>query len=215
MRVPVALMMCCLAASGASAQDAGARLPRHDVALTVGWAGTEYDTSSSYDRWRGSVLLNLTAGRYWTDNLKTEFEVGWLDTATTEVYTDVEIRGVPTYALIEFDARDIRVGAAQLYQFGRNQWVHPYLGVGVDVIARRTTKRRPLQSRDVYPPTRGTPLVIPALAARESDVLTQPFLKAGFKMYERERVFFTTELKLGITRDVEHAVWKIGAGVDF
>jgi hypothetical protein len=210
-------MMCCLAApvASAQAQDAGARLPQHDIAFAVGWAGAEYNTSSSYDRWRGSVLLNLTAGRYWTDHLKTEFEVGWLDTSTTEVYTDLEIRGVPTYALVEFDARDIRIGAAQLYQFGRNQWVHPYLGLGVDLVARRTTKRRPLQSRDVYPPTRGTPLVIPALDERASDVLTQPFLKAGFKMYARERVFFTTELKLGITRDVDHAVWKIGAGVDF
>ena len=212
MRAALAAMMCCLAPAMAWAQDAGTRLPNHDVAFLVGWAGSEYDTSS-YDQWQGSVLLNVTAGRYWTDNLKTEFEAGWLDTPASELYTDIEIRDVPTYALVRFEARDIRMGVAQLYQFGRNQWVHPYLGIGADIIARRTTKRRLPQTRDVYP--RGTPVLIPALDERTSDVLAQPFVKAGLKMYARERLFFTTEFKLGISRDVDHAVWKIGIGADF
>lgn len=213
MRTALVVMMCCAAARDAAAQTA-IRLPQHDVALSVGWAGSEYDTSSSYDRWRGSLLLNITAGRYWTDHLKTEFEIGWLDAGTTEVYTDLQIGGVPTYALVQFDARDVRIGAAQLYQFGRNQWVHPYLGVGVDVIARQTTKRRPQQTRD-YPPPRGAPIVIPPLDERDSVVLAQPFLNAGLKMYASERMFFTTALKLGITHDVDHAVWRIGVGFDF
>ena len=212
MRAVLAVMICCLAPAMARAQDAEPRLPKHDIAFSVGWAGSEYDTSS-YDQWQGSVLLNVAGGRYWTDNLKTEFEAGWLDTPTSEIYTDVDINGVPTYALVNFEARDIRMGVAQLYQFGRNQWVHPYLGVGADVIARRTKKQRLHQTRDVYP--RGTPLIIPALDEHESDVLAQPFAKVGLKMYARERVFFTTELKLGITRDVDHTVWKIGVGVDF
>jgi hypothetical protein len=89
------------------------------------------------------------------------------------------------------------------------------LGVGLDVIARRTTKQRPRQTRDYLPPPRGTPIVIPPLEERARDVFAEPFMKAGLKMYARERVFFTTELKLGITRDVNHAVWKIGVGVDF
>ena len=212
MRAALAAMMCCLAPAMAWAQDAGRTLPNHDVAFLVGWAGSEHDTSS-YDQWQGSVLLNVTAGRYWTDHLKTEFEAGWLDTPTSELYTDIEIRDIPTYALVRFEARDIRMGVAQLYQFGRNQWVHPYLGIGADIIARRTTKRRLPQTREVYP--RGAPVLIPALDERTSDVLAQPFVKAGLKMYARERLFFTTEFKLGISRDVDHAVWKIGIGADF
>jgi hypothetical protein len=34
-------------------------------------------------------------------------------------------------------------------------------------------------------------------------------------MYASERAFFNTELKLGIRREVDHVVWKIGLGFDF
>ena len=51
----------------------------------------------------------------------------------------------PMYAISNYKAGDVRIGAAQLYQFGRNQWAHPYVGIGVDPVRRHVSVERPGQ----------------------------------------------------------------------
>ncbi len=215
MRVCVVMLMCCVAPASAAAQTPATVLPPNDVMLSVGWAGAEHRI---YDgrHWHGSLLLGASAGHYWTPHLKTEVEASWNSPRTREVYENIEREGGYTYALSDYRAHDTRVGVVQIYQFGRNAWVHPYVGIGADVVRRVSTIDRLQQSRTVFvSPNRQIPVEIPASHEQKTTVFAQAVLKTGLKMYVAERTFFHTELKLGVRRDVDHVVWKLGMGVDF
>jgi hypothetical protein len=53
------------------------------------------------------------------------------------------------------------------------------------------------------------------MANTETRVLVRPYLKGGWKLYTSDRVYFSTELKLGFAPDLDHALWTIGMGFDF
>lgn len=215
MRVCLSMLICCVAPSWAAAQTVQTTLPGNDVMLSTGWAGAEHRI---YDgrHWHGSLLLGASAGHYWTPHLKTEVEASWNSPRARGIYENIERDGGYTYALSDYRAHDTRVGVVQIYQFGRNEWVHPYVGVGADVVRRVASTDRLQQSRTVFvPPNRQIPIEIPGVSARKTTVFAQAVLKTGLKMYVAERTFFHTELKFGVRRDVDHVVWKLGMGVDF
>jgi opacity protein-like surface antigen len=216
MRVFLAMLMCGVAPAWAAAQTAATTpLPANDVVISGGWAGAEHRI---YDgrHWHGSLLLGASAGHYWTPHLKTEVEASWNSPRTREVFENIEREGVYTYALSDYRAHDARVGIAQLYQFGRNEWVHPYVGAGVDVVRRVATISRLQQTRTVFvSPNRQIPVEIPGSREEKTTVFAQAILKTGLKMYVAEKTFFHTELKFGVQDDLDHLVWKFGMGVDF
>jgi opacity protein-like surface antigen len=214
MRAVVAVLLCGVCPVWAAAQTAPVTAPDNDTIISIGWAGTE-DEIHDQRRWHGSLLVAVSGSRYWTDHLKTEVEASWNSPQEGELYENIAHQGGVTYALSDYRAHDIRVGVAQLYQFGRNEWVHPYIGVGADVVRRERTIERREQTRSVYVQDRNIPVVIPAARERETVVFVQPIVKTGLKMYVSEKTFFNTELKLGLTRDVDHVVWRIGVGIDF
>jgi opacity protein-like surface antigen len=214
MRVLLAVLICGVTPAWAAAQIAPPTLPGNDTTLSVGWAGAEHETQEQR-RWHGNLLVGLSGGRYWTDHLKTEVEASWNSGQTHQVYETIERQGGYTYALSEYRAHDLRVGVAQLYQFGRNQWVHPYVGIGADVVRRATSLERLPQSRTVFVQNRNVPVDIPGASERKTMVFVQAVFKTGVKMYASETAFFNTELKFGMRRDIDHVVWKIGMGVDF
>jgi hypothetical protein len=194
MRVLLAVLICGVTPAWAAAQTAPVTLPRNDTIVSLGWAGAEHDVHE-YDRWHGSPRLSISGGRYWTDHLKTEVEGSWSASRTPDVYETIERQGGFTYALSDYRAHDIRVGIAQLYQFGRNQWVHPYVGVGADVVRRTSSLERLPQSRTVFIQNRTTPVDIPGTSERKTVVFAQAVVKTGVKMYVGEKTFFDTELK--------------------
>jgi opacity protein-like surface antigen len=214
MRVALAVLMCCSAPAWASAQVLRPELPTTDALISVGWAGSEYEIQS-YDRWRGSLFVGVAGGHYWTDHLKTEAEVSWNSPGRGTIFENVEYQGGQTYSESGFRSHDIRAGIAQVYQFRRNQWVHPFVGAGVDLVRRDVHVDRPQQVRTVYFPNRNVPVVVPAASEHKTTLFAQPFIKTGMKMYVSDRAFFTTDFKVGFRRDAEHVVWKIGLGFDF
>jgi hypothetical protein len=215
MRIAAIAVVCALLPVRAWAQGAASVVPGNDVAAAVGWSGSDVG-AERYDRWRGGVLASIGAGHYWTDHLKTEVDAAWSNSGTDEVYEDIEYSGGVTYAVSDQRVREIRVGVTQVYQFGRNAWVHPFAGVGVDLIQRETRTDRPAQTRTVYvAPNRTIPVTVPALNEQRRDVFAQAVLRAGLKMYATEKTFFSTEIKFGVRDDVDHVVWKVGIGVDF
>ena len=192
-------------------------LPRNDSVLSIGWAGSE-SPPDEYDRWQGSLFASVSGGHHWTDHFKTDIEAGWTSRTDGETYDDVIVGGVETYATSHFRVRDLRLAISQSYQFGRNQWVHPYVGAGADIIHRQSVLDRPIQSRFASGPLSGrspVSVTVPALHESDTKVLVRPFLKAGVKMYASERTFFVTELKFGFAPDLDHALWKLGMGFDF
>ena len=215
MRVFLAVLLCGVTPVWAAAQPQAATLPKNDTIIALGWAGAEHKIHDQRD-WHGSLLLGARVGHYWTDHLKTEVEANWDSPRRHEVYENIERQGGYTFALSNYRAHDTRIGVVQLFQFGRNEWVHPYVGAGADVVRRVASIDRPQQSRTVFvAPNRQIPVDIPAASEEKTTVFAHAVLKAGLKMYVSERAFFNTELKFGIRRDIDHVVWKFGLGVDF
>jgi hypothetical protein len=214
MRLTIILAGCLMFPSWAAGQVS---LPRNEATVSVGWSGSEYPLGE-YNRWRGSLFLSLGTGHHWTEHFKTDLEAAWTNRVDTETYEDIAINGVETYVTANYRAHDLRLTIAPVYQFGRNQWVHPYIGGGADVIHRKSVLDRPSQRRFQPAPAIGQPPVnvsVPAVHERDAQLLVRPFLKTGLKMYASERTFFVTELKLGFTSDLDHALWKLGVGFDF
>jgi opacity protein-like surface antigen len=197
-----------------AAQSAPPTLRDNDTIIAIGWAGSEHQIHEQRE-WHGSLLVAFRGGHYWTDHLKTDVEASWNSPRERGVYETIERLGGYTYALADYRADDIRVGISQLYQFGRNAWVHPYVGAGVDVVRREASIDRLPQSRTIYLQNRNVPVDIPALTERKTTVFAQAVLRTGLKMYVTERAFFNTDLKFGVRRDVDHLVWKLGMGFDF
>jgi hypothetical protein len=215
MRVLFALVMTAATPLTAAAQSiAPAPLPSNDVGITLGWAGGEHNTHDQR-RWHGSLLAGVTAGHYWTDHLKTEVEASWNSARNKDVYQTLERQGGFTYALSDYRAQDVRIGVVQIFQFGRNEWVHPYVGLGADIVRRHTALEREQQSRFIYLQNRTIPVEIPAAIEHDTRVFGEAVIKAGLKMYVTERMFFNTDLRFGIRRDIDHVVWKFGMGLDF
>jgi len=214
MRVLLAVLMCGVTPVLAAAQVAPARLPANDAIIALGWAGSDHQIHDER-RWHGSLLVGVRGGHYWTDHLKTEVDASWNSPGKDEVYENIIHQGGYTYALSDYRATDVRVGVAQLFQFGRNQWVHPYVGVGAELVRRDSSLERRQQSRTVFVQNRNISVDIPAASERDTKVFAQAILKTGLKMYINEKAFFDTELKLGVRDDVDHLLWKLGIGVDF
>jgi hypothetical protein len=214
MRLTISVLACVLLPSWVAAQVS---LPRNDAAISLGWSGSEYPLGE-YDRWRGSLFLGISTGHHWTDHFRTDLEAGWTSRVNTETYQEIDIGGVKTYGIANYRARDFRLTVAPSYQLGRNQWVHPYVGGGADIIHRQSVLDRPFQSRFQPGPAVGrspASITVPAVHERDVQVRVRPFLKTGVKMYASERSFFVTELKVGFASDLDHALWKLGVGFDF
>ena len=211
MRLAIAILGCVMFPTYGAAQVI---LPRQDAVVSVGWGGSEH-RPSDYDIWRGALSLGVSGGHYWTDHLKTDVEASWLNYSDSDIYQDLIISGVRTYAHTSMRVSDIRLSLGQSYQFGRNAWVHPFVGAGADIVTRSTVMDRPRQLGYPIVNARAPMVDIPAHRDEQTTFLVQPFVKTGLKMYTSERTFVATELKLGFSPDFEHAVWKLGFGLDF
>ena len=213
MRIAIIMLTCALLPGWVQAQ---ALLPRNEAVMAIGWSGSDYQVDT-YDRWEGSMFVGAGIARYWTPHLKTDIEAAWTSPAASETYEDLTLGGVSTFARAHRRSRDVRLAVGQSFQFGRNAWAHPYLGAGADIVWRRSVLDRPAQQAYPYGvPARGQPSVqIPALRTSTSELIGVPFVKTGVKMYASERMFFVTELKLGFAPDLDHALWKLGMGMDF
>jgi hypothetical protein len=157
----------------------------------------------SYDSWYSVAAIDGTVARYWTPHLKTEFDVG----------TAGEGRIYGPYR--EQKLRETTVGATALYQFFENQWVHPFIGGGVELARehRRAEAFPPPTLR--FPPATG--LGIPSLAAvDEVKYSVRPVVSGGFKFYVSPHAFVRTDVRTALSADRPLALqWRAGIGFDF
>jgi len=228
MRARLLVALVVVAALGAEAPPvlgqvvAGQPVALGDVTLSAGTFSGDIDKIRTLDvgprqfePWVHMAIVDVTAGYYWTDHLKTEIEAAWT--------TDGEISGsgvvvLPNgqsgwvYDTSRYTASQFGVG--QLWQFGRNATFHPWIGAGVDVVRVEHELDRPAQFIYVSgQPALSIPVAQSLLSARTTRVL--PFASAGFKAYFNERGFVRSDLKLRVRDGMEQVVWKIGVGVDF
>ena len=78
---------------------------------------------------------------YWTDHHKTQ--VDFSATNGASVYSSERIVVSPqqqTFVTTVTSHESQRVSLTQLYQYRRNEWVHPFLGAGLDIVREQSSR---------------------------------------------------------------------------
>jgi opacity protein-like surface antigen len=96
---------------------------------------------SRWNHWYSAPAVDGAAGRYWTPHVKTEFEIGTAGAGTIDGEDETPVPGLsvsfPRYR--EHTLRESAFGATAVYQFFDNQWVHPFVGAGAELVRERHT----------------------------------------------------------------------------
>ena len=123
-------------------QPAPPRLMRGDVSGTLSWVSINKSDVRSYNDWHSQFGVSGGAGWYWTDHHKTQVE--FAATTAASVYSSEPIVVGPqqqTFVTTVRSYESQRVSLTQLYQFRRNEWVHPFLGAGLDIVREQSSGR--------------------------------------------------------------------------
>ena len=194
----------------ALAQAVAGPVARADVAATLGWLNadkTELESFSGSNDWSNrSAYGGAGVGWYWTDHWKTEIEGGVSSTAEFRVYSPAVIDGRTATLASSYEFVTRRIAVGQQYQFLRNTWVHPFVGVGLDLTWEQTDRKD-----EVYwaLPVRTT------IHPRQTELLTRPFATFGVKAYVTPRAFVRTDAKVAFDKGIDEALVRFGLGVDF
>jgi opacity protein-like surface antigen len=212
-----------LAASRAEAQEPLPPLPRWDVSGVMGWRGVKITGEEYvYHDWDARFVVQGTVGYYWTPNVKTEFETGFITKSEFQTYEQRLLPGqsYPPFVRTEHRETGVPISARVLYQFGENQFFHPFVGGGIAYDRMRDDEFTPQQTFNsgVRRPdgTFEPVLNVPQSARIETHGDTRGVVMVGFKAYGSERGFMRTDVLWSIgSPDRRYVSWRIGAGVDF
>src|SRR5262245_41683298 len=204
---PLSIVLVILIANppAAHAQSVAGPLFRGDAAASIGWFGADRsDPDTCCSGWSSSFFKGAGGGYYWTDHLKTELDISW--PGTTRAFTYPTSRPTASQSLTydEHSYTTLKVSASQLYQFGQNAVVHPFVGIGVDVDRDRDEVKRTIQLGRA----------VSEIHLTEHETQVRPFVTTGIKAYFSERTFFRTDLRVGFSGRVDQIVWRSGIGVD-
>jgi len=210
-----------LLASPASALAQSGAAPRPllkgDVSGTVAWVVTDRSDITDYNNWRSQAGFGLGAGWYWTDHHVTRVEGGGTTRETLYYPVPFIVGGNQTaYITTRRQLSTHRLGVVQLYQFRRNEWVHPFIGAGVDAVWERTaTDEDPVYAFD--PVTRQQRVTRPAVSYGErTTVAARGVLTGGVKAYVARKAFTVADLRVSLGRGgVADMQWRFGLGFDF
>ena len=206
-----------LSAGPAAAQSAvpGSRLVRGDVTGSIGVVQVRTPEDNTYNHWHNDAYFAIDGGWYWTNHLKTSLEVAATTKSTIYSSRPVEIGGYRTFIGTRNAFSSTRVSIGQHYQFGHNQWFHPYVGAGVDIVRERTEARdEPVFYYDQIARQSRT-LREGGDQRAETEVKARPHVNLGFKGYMSRTVFFLTDLRVMFDGRPGEVLTRIGVGVDF
>ena len=205
-----------LSALLALAPDASAQQPvpvaaigRWDVAGQLALLNrNKTELGSRWDHWYEAPLIQGSAGHYWTPHFKTELEIATSGQGTIGVEENLRYR--------EHTLRESTVGATAVYQFLDNQWVHPFVGAGLEVARERHVAESLPSSIERFPTT-ALPLTLRPVPAIDSvSYSVRPVVTGGFKFYVSQRAFVRTEVRTSFSTDRPLAIqWRGGVGIDF
>ncbi len=194
--------------------------PKWDVAgaggFLAGYTPRQDDATGYQDLWFQNVQGAAIIGRHLSTHLKLEVEASFTSRGTQFRERQVSVPGYPSayYIGSEVFTQVRSVGAAVTYQFGRNEWVHPFVQAGVSADFDRQTVRT--WEQFVYSNTRLPPQRI--FEERIEGPTTVRALRAviggGAKLYVTERTFVRTDSRWSFGRDRHHWAARIGFGVD-
>jgi hypothetical protein len=192
---------------------------RWDAAGTAGVFTSHVDASDAggyVEHWDNTVQGAVVFGHYLSRQLKLELEAS----ATTrgEQYRSIPV-AIPDLPYPHFIFSEERTSVRSLsgtvaWQFGDNEWVHPFVLAGVSADWDDARVYVPQQSY------RGDPRVasIPITDSRTESRTTQHVrgvFGGGAKLYFTERAFVRTDGRLTWGTDRQSLTFRAGIGIDF
>jgi hypothetical protein len=203
------------AASGISLVPTDPR--RWDVSGDVGWlSSNKSGIAAPWNDWYDVAAGGGSAGFYVTPHVKAELRLAFSAEGRVDEEERLDVPGqtFPAFRLREHHFRTSTLGAAIAYQLFDNQWFHPHLGVGFEIVRERERVFAP--EWRMPPRGIGPPVVIPGSNARTGVAwAVRPLLSTGFKWYVNERGFVRTDVRVAIgNRRAAHVGWTAGIGVD-
>jgi hypothetical protein len=191
-------------------------LPRGDVTFLTGWLRADRDELAPqvYRTWYSEWFGSAGAGVYWTEHLKTEVDAGGAGEHRLFGSERMELgAGVARYIYSTHYVSSRTVSVTQSWQFLHNAWVHPFVGVGLDLDWQR---RRTESETFLTTPTtnfRNDPERLPD--ETERSVKARAVFSTGFKAYVTRRTFLRTDMRMGIRTGLDTFRWRFGGGFDF
>jgi len=190
-------------------------LPGLDISGTVGWFANDRELPEAqfFDDVQHRWIFGADVGYYWTEHVKTEFGLSATTTGSSYVLvplaTSSPDRTYP-YASGHSRVREVRAVAQQIYQFGHNAWVHPFVGAGL-VVLRETSRLELGQPPFVV---QGRPATSPEGA--ETATRVKPVVSAGLKAYISisPRAFVRADILISPWTTSRDVTMRAGIGVD-
>jgi Outer membrane protein beta-barrel domain len=212
-----ALFLAAMLAQAPAPAPAAVQLPRADAHVVLGWQNIHKEQPQDhYNDWLNNIFYGGGgAGWYWTENLKTQVDVGTGTRATQYRTRQVPFGNNFAYESSQLNVSQWAVTVGQQYQFFHNAWFHPRVGAGIE-LARETT-------REVFQPVilYGTNPPIPReiLPARtegpDHQFIARGMGEVGFKAYMTRRSFFTGDMRVMFRNGVDQVLFRAGFGIDF
>jgi hypothetical protein len=184
--------------------------PRWDAGGGFGllWV-RDADVGDDGDGALGSYQLRFDAGRYLTPHLKLGLHVASGPRFRTAAIDYVEANGRSFPTLVGTHTRLITLAPGVTYQFGDNQFLHPYITGGAQIDLLDLHRKR-------NPETVRAPVPVSLIDERKTAVNARPFAAAGFKAYFSRRVFVRPEVLAGFgPGGIRQFTLHLGGGVDF
>ena len=167
-----------------------------------------------YQSWYATGRYAGSIAYYWTRNLKTEYEYSWSHPGSRQMLDYVRIGGTSyPYYFEEFHQLQ-QHSLRMVYQFGHNQWVHPYLSAGAVMDMEHLRSHVPV----TYQPRAGGGTV---LVHNESDSDRGYHRRGGLsvgggaKFYMSPRSFFNLGASGTISKPARTISLIAGFGVEF
>jgi hypothetical protein len=188
-------------------------LPRFDVAALTGYMRADATglPGHVYRTWDGTGLGTLALGLYWTENLKTELELGV--SGDREVYGSELLefdRNFSRYRYFDHSVATRSVSLTPTYQFLHNTWVHPFAGIGIDLDWERRRTESEIRTNS---PLGFSTERLPDVTDRQ--LRARAALATGFKAYFTRQAFVRSDVRVALAGGAETVKWRIGFGIDF
>ena len=211
----------CAAPAAAQTPDTSAAAGRADFQAVIGWQNLRmHRDDNPFDRpdhnWAHAILYGgAGVGWYWTEHLKTQLDIGGGTPTRHYLYRALTINGFQASEISRVRVTRPSLAISQQYQFFRNEWFHPRLGIGLD-LARETRTQHfdPVFGYDSV--SRISRQLAPARTEGPTRrFVARPFAEAGFKAYMTRRAFFNADARLMVHGGIDQVLFRAGFGVDF
>lgn len=190
-----------------------------EVTGTAGLFTSHVDASDAggyTDDWDNTVQGAVVFGRYLSRRLKLELEASTTSRGVQYQTTPVSIPELPYPSLIFSEVRtSVRsLSGVVAWQFGDNEWVHPFVLAGVSADWDDAIVHVPQQSYRSDPRVPSIPIADGRTESRTTQHARGIF-GGGAKVYFTERAFVRTDGRLTLSAERQSLAFRAGVGIDF